>query len=82
MAHKYADEATKLAEDECDTTRKAELLQIAENLKQVPARGARNLQEALQSIWMVHSALLLKGLTTASVSGVWISIFILLLKRY
>ena len=39
MAHKYADEATKLAEDECDTTRKAELLQIAENLKQVPARG-------------------------------------------
>lgn len=62
MAHKYAEEATKLAEAEHDTTRKAELLQIAENLKRVPARGAGNLHEALQSIWMVHTALTLEGL--------------------
>ncbi len=62
MAHKYADEATKLAEAEDDTKRKAELLQIAENLKQVPAQGASNLQEALQSIWMLHSAVTLEGL--------------------
>ena len=69
MAHKYADEATKLAEAEYDTTRKVELLQIAENLKQVPARGARNLQEALQSIWMVHTALTLEGLDNGTSFG-------------
>jgi len=54
---RFAAEARELADTEKDAARKAELLQIAENCEQVPARPARTLYEALQSVWFVHMML-------------------------
>lgn len=62
MANQYAQEANRLAKKETDTERQKELVQIADNLAQVPARPARTFYEALQSIWLVHIALTLEGL--------------------
>ncbi|MFN8237646.1 MAG: pyruvate formate lyase family protein [Chitinophagales bacterium] len=62
MAENYAEEAKKCAAIEPDITRKNELLNIADMLEHVPARPARTFYEALQSIWMVHTALTLEGL--------------------
>jgi len=62
MAANYVSEARRLAERETDVERKRELLQIAANLQHVPAHPARNLCEALQSIWLVHTAITLEGL--------------------
>ncbi len=55
FAHRYADEAERQAADPATTPkRRAELLQIAEVCRQVPARPARNFQEAVQCAWFVH----------------------------
>ncbi len=62
MAQNYSAEVIRLAEEENDYARKTELLEISENLERVPAKGARNFYEALQSIWMLHTALTLEGL--------------------
>ncbi|MDR0886646.1 MAG: glycyl radical protein [Clostridiales Family XIII bacterium] len=56
-AHRYADEAERLAALETDKTRKAELLQIAANCRRVPEFGARNFYEACQSFWFTHHLL-------------------------
>ncbi len=62
MAKQYAQEANRLAEEETNIERQVELMQIANNLAQVPAGPARTFYEALQSIWLVHTALTLEGL--------------------
>jgi len=62
MSQKYADEAVRLAEIEVDNDRKRELYQISKNLLHVPRKPAATFEEALQSIWMVHTALFLEGL--------------------
>jgi formate C-acetyltransferase len=54
FANRYADEAAKLAAHEPDPTRKAELEQLAEVCRRVPAHAPRNMQEAIQSYWFVH----------------------------
>ncbi len=56
-AHRYADLARKMASEEKDATRRAELLQIAENCSHVPEHGARNFYEACQSFWFVQQLL-------------------------
>lgn len=53
-AHRYAKKAEEMAAAEPNPTRKAELLQIAQNCYHVPQYGARNFYEALQSFWFVH----------------------------
>ena len=54
IGHRYADVARAMAEcTECPT-RRAELLKIAEVCTQVPAKPARNLQEALQALFFAH----------------------------
>ncbi len=55
-AKNYADYAKKLA-DGCKGKRRQELLQIAQNLKQVPRYPARNFWEAVQSIHFFNYSL-------------------------
>jgi len=53
-ANRYATLAEEMAQKESDFTRRAELLQIASNCKNVPANGAKNFYEACQSFWFVQ----------------------------
>lgn len=53
-ANRYADQAQKMAEQEDDPTRKAELMRIAENCRQVPEHPARDFYEGIQSQWFVQ----------------------------
>ena len=56
-ANRYADLAEKEAADCTDAARKAELLQIAQNCRRVPAKGAESFYEACQSFWFVQQLL-------------------------
>ncbi len=56
-AKRYADLAEKEAAGCMDPVRKLELLQIAENCRNVPAKGARSFYEACQSFWFVQQLL-------------------------
>ncbi len=54
LAERYAEEAERLAEEESDPDRRAELEQIAETCRWVPAHPARTFREALQAFWFTH----------------------------
>jgi len=54
LANRHADRAGELAAGESDPARKAELEQIAEICRHVPANAPRTFHEALQSYWFVH----------------------------
>lgn len=54
FAHRYADKARAMASSEINPTRKAELLQIANNCDKVPENGATNFYEACQAFWFVQ----------------------------
>jgi len=54
LAARYRDEALRLAGAETDPARRAELGRMAENLARVPRQGARDLWEAVQSLWLTH----------------------------
>ena len=54
FAERHADMAEKMAEEESDPTRKAELLKIADVCRWVPAHAPRDMQEAIQMYWFVH----------------------------
>jgi len=54
LAERYTEEAERLAAEEDDPSRRAELEQIAETCRWVPARPARSFREALQAFWFVH----------------------------
>ncbi len=56
-AGRYAKLARDMAAKEFDSTRKSELLKIAENCERVPANGARSFYEACQSFWFVQMLL-------------------------
>ena len=56
-ANRYADLAEKEAADCTDAARKTELLQIAQNCRRVPAKGAESFYEACQSFWFVQQLL-------------------------
>ena len=56
-AERYADLAEEQAAAEHDPMRRAELLQIAQTCRRVPAEPARDFREALQSFWFVHIAM-------------------------
>ena len=51
---RYADYARKLAEEETDAQKKADLLQIAANCDVVPANKPETFAQALQMYWFVH----------------------------
>jgi pyruvate formate-lyase/glycerol dehydratase family glycyl radical enzyme len=62
MALCYAAEALRLSKSETNEERKNELEIIAHNLQHVPRFPATTFHEALQSIWMLHTAITLEGL--------------------
>lgn len=57
FAHRYAEEATRLAREERDPTRQRELEQIARNCTRVPENGATTFWEACQTFWFIQSML-------------------------
>ncbi|MBW2593321.1 MAG: pyruvate formate lyase family protein, partial [Deltaproteobacteria bacterium] len=54
LAAKYAVLCKDLAENEKDTERKNELLQMTKNLKRVPWEPPRTFWEAVQALWLTH----------------------------
>ncbi|MFI3173080.1 MAG: trans-4-hydroxy-L-proline dehydratase [Eubacteriales bacterium] len=56
LGARYAAYARELAAAETDATRKAELLQIAENCDVVPANKPQTYWQAIQQYWFVHLA--------------------------
>ena len=64
LAERYAELASKMAAEESNQTRKAELLRIADACKKVPAQPAETFFEAMQSFWLVF--LMINPATTAA----------------
>ncbi len=58
---RYAELAEKMVASESDPIRREELKKIAENCKQVPAKGARTFYEAVQSFWFVQMLIQTEG---------------------
>jgi len=54
FASRYAGEAERLAREEADPTRRAELEEMARICRRVPAEPAATFHEALQSLWFAH----------------------------
>ncbi|MFH1731625.1 MAG: pyruvate formate lyase family protein [Planctomycetota bacterium] len=54
LGARYAEEARALADRATSPDEKGRLWRIAEACAQVPARGARTLAEATQSLWLLH----------------------------
>lgn len=57
FAHRYADLATRRAEETDDAGRKTELLEMSATLRRVPEFPAATFREALQSVWLVYAVL-------------------------
>ncbi|MEA9390224.1 glycyl radical diol dehydratase GrpM [Acerihabitans sp. TG2] len=57
FAHRYAEEASRLAQQETNPTRRRELEQIAQNCTRVPECGATTFWEACQTFWFIQSML-------------------------
>ncbi|MFA8341600.1 MAG: trans-4-hydroxy-L-proline dehydratase [Rhodothermaceae bacterium] len=53
-AERYSERLKKLAEEETNETRKAELLEMAKVCARVPAHAPESFHEALQYYWFVH----------------------------
>ena len=68
IGKRFAVRARKLAEEEVDAKRKAELLKIAEVCNWVPTNPARTFYEAIQSIWFTHILHWWETRDTASIS--------------
>jgi formate C-acetyltransferase len=62
---RLAGEAERLAGEERDGTRRAELAQIARICRTVPYEPAETFHEALQSVWLVHLGACLEGVNSA-----------------
>jgi formate C-acetyltransferase len=60
-ARRYASEAEDMAARCADPVRKNELLQIAGNCRNVPAKGAASFYEACQSFWFVQQLVQLES---------------------
>jgi formate C-acetyltransferase len=64
-ANRCADKAESMACAELDSTRKAELLAIAGNCRNVPANPPENFHEALQFVWFIQVSFHIEAPTTA-----------------
>ena len=65
FAHRFAQEAERLAAEEKDPVRAVELKEIALICHKVPYGPAETFHEALQSLWLTHMAVNLEGLNSA-----------------
>lgn len=71
IAHtqRYAELAAKMAAEESDPVRKAELEEIARITAKVPAEPAETWHEALQSVWMLQTLILCEQINYADSFG-------------
>ena len=60
LAERYSDEAKRLAEQEQNAERSAELLEIADICAHVPKYPARNFREALQSMYLYQISIFME----------------------
>ena len=60
-ANRYAELASKMAQECTNETRRSELLQISANCRNVPVNGANNFYEACQSFWFVQQLVQLES---------------------
>jgi len=67
-AERYADLAEGLAARAVESAERERLRRIAQACRHVPREPARDLYEALQSIWLVHAAIGISELSQASLS--------------
>jgi len=65
FATRFAHEAERLAETEADPGRAAELNEIARICHKVPYNPAETFHEAVQSLWLTHTAVNLESLNSA-----------------
>ena len=65
FATHFAQEAERLAAEEADSARAAELHEIARICRKVPYNPAETFHEAIQSLWLTHTAINLEGLNSA-----------------
>ena len=65
FARRLAQEAERLAVDEGNARRAAELKELARICCKVPNNPAETFHEALQSLWLTHMAVSLEGLNSA-----------------
>lgn len=61
FAHKFSEKALDLSKEETDSSRKEELVKIAEACKNVPENPPKTMQEAIQFIWFIHLSLHLEN---------------------
>jgi formate C-acetyltransferase len=61
FAQRYSQLGREMAVRETDPRRKAELEEIEEICRQVPANPARNLREALQAVWFIYIVTMIEG---------------------
>ena len=57
FAKRYANLAFKMAQEEADEGRRAELLEMSRVLNKVPYEPADTFYEAVQALWLVHLCL-------------------------
>lgn len=69
FASRYADEAEALAANQKDAARKEELLEMARNLRKVPAEPAETFYEALQSQFILQMFSRLEQKTAGTISN-------------
>ena len=69
LAQRYSDEAKRLARQEKDSTRRAELLKIARICAKVPRYPANSFYEAVQSQWFMQLFSRLEQKTGATISN-------------
>ncbi len=60
FANRYADLAEEMAGQCSDSSRKEELISIAENCRLVPENPPENFQQAAQFVWFTHLALMME----------------------
>ena len=54
FAHRFAELAQELSDNQSDSTRRSQLLRIAANCRQVPANAPRTFHEAMQCLWFTQ----------------------------
>ena len=69
LAGRYSELAEKMAKEEKDPQRKAELEEISQICKRVPAKPARSFREALQSFYFTWMAALIENAAPAMAPG-------------
>ena len=64
-SERFSAEARRLADNERDGSRKAELLEVSRICGKVPREPAATFHEALQSLWLTHLSVMLESLNSA-----------------